>query len=97
MLPQCNVRGSQRSSHLEESLKIMLDQLPETDEAVYLKKSGIDRGVGYLIAGMVVLGFFLVIILAMGRIQTLSNDAGNAHQYGQPEEKSSEIGDTRPR
>jgi hypothetical protein len=75
----------------------MLDNLSDTDEAVYLKKSGIDRGVGYLVGGMVVLGFFLVIVLAMGRIQNLSNEAGNSHHYEMREEKSSEIGDTRPR
>ncbi len=79
------------------SLAIMLDNLSDTDEAVYLKKSGIDRGVGYLVGGIVVLAFFLVIILAMGRIQTLSNEAGNLHHYEMREEKSSEIGDTRPR
>lgn len=71
----------------------MLDNLSDNDEAVYLKKSGIDRGVGYLMAGIVILGFFLMVILMMGRIQTLSNEAGSLNRYGTHEEKSSEIGD----
>lgn len=74
----------------------MLDHLSETDEAVYLKKSGIDRSIGYLIGGMVVLGFFMMIILAMGRIQSLSNGADH-WQKNAPEEKASEIGDNQPR
>jgi hypothetical protein len=74
----------------------MLDHLSETDEAIYLKKSGIDRSVGYLIGGMVVLGFFMLIILTMGRIQTLSNNPVNTHRTA-PGEKASEIGDNQPR
>lgn len=74
----------------------MLDHLSETDEAVYLKKSGIDRSIGYLVGGIVVLGFFMMIILAMGRIQTLSNSTEYSHK-SLPEEKASEIGDNQPR
>lgn len=70
----------------------MLD--PTTDEdGIYLKKSNIDRSVGYLIAGVVVLIFFLLVVLGMGRLQHLSDDAANTDRFV-PEEKAPEIGDS---
>lgn len=69
----------------------MLDPMAETDDGIYLKKSGIDRSVGYLIAGVVVLVFFLLTVLGMGRIQHLNDEAGNSSRFT-PEEKVSEIG-----
>lgn len=69
----------------------MLD--PTTDEdGIYLKKSNIDRSVGYLIAGVVVLLFFLMVILGMGRIEHLSDGAAATNRFT-PEEKAPEIGD----
>jgi hypothetical protein len=74
----------------------MLDPMAETDEGIYLKKSGIDTSVGWLIAGVVVLLFFLLTVLGMGSIQHLSDDVGasSTNKYA-PEEKSAEIGDTQ--
>lgn len=71
----------------------MLDPATEADDDIYLKKSGIDRSVGYLIAGVVVLVFFLATVLGMGKIQSLSDDAGNKNRFA-PTEKAAEIGDT---
>lgn len=74
-------------------VSIMLDPFAETDDGVYLKKNTIDRSVGYLIVGIVVLMFFLLTVLGMGRIQTLNNEATHTTR-NVPEEKAPEIGDT---
>lgn len=72
-------------------MNTMLD--PTTDEdGIYLRKSSIDRSVGYLIAGVVVLLFFLMVVLGMGRIQHMSDGAAATNRFA-PEEKSPEIGD----
>ncbi|MBS0201629.1 MAG: hypothetical protein JSS49_01930 [Planctomycetes bacterium] len=70
----------------------MLDPTTESDDDIYLKKSGIDNSIGYLIAGVVVLVFFLVTVLGMGKIQSLSDEAGNKDRFA-PTEKTAEIGD----
>jgi hypothetical protein len=70
----------------------MMDPMTETDDGIYLKKTGIDRSVGYLIIGVVVLLFFLLTVLGMGKIQQRSDEAGTANRYT-PEEKVPEIGD----
>ena len=72
----------------------MLDPMTDNDEGMYLKKSGIDRSVGYLIIGVVALLFFLLTVLGMGRIQTLSDESGTTKPVT-PAEKSAEIGDTK--
>ncbi len=72
----------------------MLDPMTDNDEGMYLKKSGIDRSVGYLIVGVVALLFFLLTVLGMGRIQNLSDESG-ATKPVTPEVKSAEIGDTK--
>ena len=74
----------------------MQDPFAETDEGFYLKKNNIDRSVGYLIAGVVVLLFFLLTVMGMGRIQHMSDETGNSNRFV-PEQKSSEIGDTQAR
>jgi len=70
----------------------MLDPLADSDEGIFLKKSSIDRSVSFLIAGVVVLLFFLLTVLGMGRIQQMSDDTAGANRYA-PEEKAAEIGD----
>ncbi len=75
-------------------MRTMLDPMSNSDDEIYLKKSGIDRSVGYLIAGVVVLLFFLLTVLGMGRIQHRNDETGTAHRYT-PEQKSAEIGDTQ--
>jgi hypothetical protein len=72
----------------------MMNPMTDNDDEIYLKKDGIDRSVGYLIAGIVVLLFFLLTILGMGRIHTMS-DATTTHRFV-PEEKVSEIGNAEP-
>jgi hypothetical protein len=66
--------------------------MAESDEGIYLPKSGMDRSIGYLIAGIVVLLFFLLTVLGMGRIQYLNDETANTDRYP-VEEKSAEIGD----
>jgi len=75
-------------------VRIMLDPTSNSDEGFYLKKNGIDRSVGYLIAAVVVMMFFLLTVLGMGQIQHLNNDVGTTKRLP-PEEKSAEIGDTQ--
>ena len=72
----------------------MPEPLSNSDEGFYLKKSGIDRSVGYLIGGVVVLLFFLLTVLGMGRIQHLNRETNTSNRFV-PEEKSAEIGDTQ--
>lgn len=74
----------------------MLDPMAEADDGIYLKKTGIDKSVGYLIAGVVVLLFFLLTVLGMGRIQHLSDEAGTTNRFNTPEETATEIGGTQP-
>jgi hypothetical protein len=70
----------------------MLDPLADSDEGIFLKKNSIDRSVSFLIAGVVVLLFFLLTVLGMGRIQQMSDDTAGTNRYA-PEEKAAEIGD----
>lgn len=69
----------------------MLDPTTD-DDGIYLRKSSIDRSVSYLIAGVVVLLFFLMVVLGMGRIQHLTDGATATNRFT-PEEKVPEIGD----
>lgn len=73
----------------------MLDPIAETDDGLYLKKSGIDKSVGYLIAGVVVLLFFLLTVVGMSRIQNMNDDVNTSQNRYVPQEKSAEIGDTK--
>lgn len=68
----------------------MLDPLADNEDGIYLKKSGIDKSVGYLIAGVVVLLFFLLTVIGMSRIQRMSDDVSTNKLA--PEEKTAEIG-----
>ena len=81
-----------RSSPTEQkACANMLDQTTDED-GIYLKKTNIDRSVGYIIAGVVVLLFFLMVIVGMGRIEHLSDGAATSNRFT-PEEKVPEIGD----
>ena len=80
----------------KKAMTIMLDPMAETDDGIYLKKSGIDRSVGYLIAGVIVLTFFLLTVLGMGRIQQRNDETGATNRFV-PEEKTAEIGDVEVR
>lgn len=76
-------------------MSTMMNPMTENDDEIYLKKDGIDRSVGYLVAGIVVLLFFLLTILGMGRIQNLSGTPSTQNRFA-PEERASEIGGVEP-
>ena len=54
---------------------LLLDAPSELDEPVYLKKNSIDRSISYLLIGVAVMAFFLLSVLGMGRVQSLSDQA----------------------
>ena len=54
---------------------MLLDTLSELDEPVYLKKNSIDSSISYLLIGVAVMAFFLLSVLGMGRVQSLSDQA----------------------
>ena len=54
---------------------LLLDTPRELDEPIYLKKNSIDRSIGYLVVGVAVMSFFLLSVLGMGRVQSLSDKA----------------------
>gem|GEM_PF-2697197 len=91
------IEVTSRASHVEvdrrkrKPVNIMLDSTTDED-GIYLRKSSIDRSVGYLIAGVVVMLFFLMVVLGMGRIQHMSDGAAATNRFT-PEEKAPEIGD----
>jgi len=70
----------------------MLDPANDADDDLYLKKSGIDRSVGFLIGGVFVLLFFLLTMVEMGRIQHMSDEVAAPDRFA-PEEQPTEIGD----
>lgn len=69
----------------------MLDPITDNDDGMFHKRNGIDRSVGYLIAGVVVLLFFLLTVLGMGRLQQISGEAGTMPRPP-AEEKAADIG-----
>ena len=73
----------------------MFNQITENDDEIYLKKEGIDRSVGYLILGIVVMLFFLLTVIGMGKIQNMSDATATSNRFA-PEVKTPEIGDVEP-
>ncbi len=72
---------------------LLLDTPSDLDEPIYLKKNSIDRSLGYLLAGVAVMSFFLLSVLGMGRVQSLSDQTiGIKHTTAQPE--SADISDS---
>lgn len=69
----------------------MLDTPEDLEDGPYLKKSGIDRSVGFLIGGVVVLAVFLLTMVEMGRIQNMSDEVTHSNRFT-PDEVQSEIG-----
>jgi hypothetical protein len=69
----------------------MLDSTSDPNETVYFKKNSIDRSIGYLIGGVAVLLFFLLSVLGMGRVQSMSDQAVGTDRVVVPDEKSAEI------
>jgi uncharacterized membrane protein required for colicin V production len=72
---------------------MLLNNTTDPNEIVYAKKSGIDRSLGYLVGGVAVVTFFLLIVLGMGRVQVMSDHAVSTDQAA-PEPKSAEISDS---
>ena len=54
---------------------LMLDNPSELDEPVYLKKNSIVGSISYLLIGVAVMAFFLLSVLGMSRVQSLSDQA----------------------
>ena len=54
---------------------LLLDAPSELDEPVYLKKNSIDGSISYLLIGVAVMAFFLLSVLGMSRVQSLSDQA----------------------
>lgn len=72
---------------------LLLDTPRELDEPIYLKKNSIDRSIGYLVVGVAVMSFFLLSVLGMGRVQSLSDKTiGIKPDMAQP--ASSDISDS---
>ncbi len=69
------------------------DTTTDSEEPVRFRRRGIDRSIGYLVAGVAVLSFFLLLILGMSRVQDLSDQATSPRQ-AVPEPKSAEISDS---
>lgn len=76
-------------------VRIMLEPMSEIDEGMFPQKSGMDKSVGYLIAGVVVMLVFLLIVLGMGRIQSLTDDVNMEPVNFSQEDKAPEIGGTQ--
>lgn len=72
---------------------LLLDIPNELDEPVYLKKNSIDRSIGYLVAGVAVMAFFLLSVLGMGRMQSLSDQAVGARPAAE-EPREADISDS---
>ena len=72
---------------------MLLNSTSDTEETVYLKKNSIDRSIGYLVGGVVVLLFFLTYLVGLGRVQSMSDQAVGVNR-AEPAEKSAEINDS---
>lgn len=72
---------------------MLLNNTTDPNETVYAKKNGIDRSLGYLVGGVAVMLFFLLLLLGMGRVQTMS-DHSVSTKAAEPEPKSAEINDS---
>ena len=72
---------------------MLLNNTTDPNETVYAKKNGIDRSLGYLVGGVAVMLFFLLLLMGMGRVQTMSNQAVSGNRV-EPEPKSAEINDS---
>jgi hypothetical protein len=72
---------------------MLLDTQSELDEPVYLKKNSIDRSIGYMVVGAAVMSFFLLSVIGMGRVQSLSDQAIGIKPVA-PEAPQSDISDS---
>lgn len=70
-----------------------LNTTTDFEATVYHNKRGIDRSIGYLVGGVIVMLFFLLTVLGLGRVQIMSDQAVSANPV-EPEPKSAEISDS---
>lgn len=71
---------------------MLLNSTSDPDETIYFKKNGIDRSIGYLIGGVVVLLLFMAYLVGLGRVQNRSDQAAGVDQTTVSEERAAEIG-----
>ena len=72
---------------------MLLNDPTDPSESAYSGKRGIDRSIGYLVGGVAVMLFFLLSLLGMGRVQTMSDQTVGVRPV-EPEPKSAEISDS---
>lgn len=72
---------------------MLLNNTTDPNQTVYTNQRGIDRSLGFLVGGVVVMLFFLLSLLGMGRVQIMSDQTVSPHR-DVPEPKSAEIGDS---
>ena len=72
---------------------MLLNNTTDPNQPVYAKKNGIDRSISYLVGGVVVMLFFLLSLMGMGRLQIMSDQAVSQKE-AEPEPKSAEISDS---
>lgn len=72
---------------------MLIDNTTDPNEIVYYKKNGIDRSLGYLVGGVVVVMFFLLFVSGLGRVQIMSDKAVSSDRTA-PEPKSAEISES---
>lgn len=72
---------------------MLLNNTTDPNQTVYAKKNSIDRSIGYLVGGVIVMLFFLLSLMGMGRVQIMSDQAVSTKEV-EPEPKSAEISDS---
>lgn len=72
---------------------MLTNNTTDPNQVVYSNKGGIDRSIGYLVAGVVVLLFFLLTLLGIGQVQTMSDHAVGPNR-AEPEPITTEINDS---
>lgn len=72
---------------------MLLNNTTDPNQTVYSNKRGVDRSIGYLVGGVVVMLFFLLSLLGIGRVQIMSDQAGSTKEVV-PEPKAAEISDS---
>jgi hypothetical protein len=74
-------------------MNMLLNDSTDADVTGNSGQSGIDRSIGYLVGGVAVLLFFLLTVLGMGRVQSISdNTVGTNRNTSEP--KSADINDS---
>jgi hypothetical protein len=68
---------------------------PDDDQSYYPPpRKGVDKSIGYMLMGMVVVLFFSLFLMGMNRVQNVSSQVVNGHSRTIDEVTPSDIGDT---